>query len=219
MRTFWKPNDDMLLRQALISYLAKLSIPDASTSADDQLTYSGVKPAAVLIPILNISGREDSPEWHLLFTKRTDRVADHKGQVSFPGGRADQLDLNSETTALRESYEEIGLKPQDVQIIGKLENIITITNYLVTPVMGLIPWPYSFILEPEEVSRVFTIPMAWLADPSNHEIHRRVSVRRSDFPHLRDVIYFKAYDGEILWGVSAEITVRFLTKLNAQIHT
>jgi 8-oxo-dGTP pyrophosphatase MutT (NUDIX family) len=203
----------MLSRQELISHLTKI-IGSTSNQENLHLRYLGAKPASVLIPILNASENELIPEWHLLFTKRTDRVADHKGQVSFPGGRTDPFDLTPETTALRETNEEIGLKPDKVQVIGKLEQIITITNYLVTPVIGLIPWPYSFTLEPEEVSRVFSIPLEWLADPVNHEIRERKDFRDNNFPHLVDVVYFKPYHEEILWGVSAEITVRFLTKLS-----
>jgi hypothetical protein len=86
----------------------------------------------------------------------------------------------------------------------------------VTPVIGIIPWPYAFTLEPEEVSRVFTIPLEWLADQTNHEIRSRPNIPDSDFPHLWNVIYFKPYDGELLWGVSAEITVRFMARLLAQ---
>ena len=206
----------MISRQELFLRLSNTTISEDSSLETHSMNDLGAKPASVLIPLLNISGSDILPDWHLLFTRRTDRVADHKRQVSFPGGRADPHDPGPEGTALREASEEIGLKPEDVQIIGKLEQILTITNYLVTPVVGLIPWPYPFILQPEEVSRVFSIPLDWLADPANHEIRHRDKNPDGSAVPLREVIYFKAYDGEILWGVSAEITIRFVRKLYEQ---
>jgi 8-oxo-dGTP pyrophosphatase MutT (NUDIX family) len=175
------------------------------------------RPAAVLVPLLRaprIRGME--PEWHILLTRRSDRLAEHRGQVAFPGGRSDSQDTSPEATALREANEEIGLSPQDVHILGRLNNLLTITNYSVTPVVGTIPWPYPFHLAAEEVSRAFAIPLAWLADPVNREIRQRVIpppysqiVRSESAP----VIYFQPYDGETLWGVSAEITVTLLRAL------
>jgi 8-oxo-dGTP pyrophosphatase MutT (NUDIX family) len=208
----------MLSRQELITYLTRITVLEVPSQEGDQSSYPDAKPASVLIPILNVAVNELTPEWHLLFTKRTNYVADHKGQVSFPGGRADPSDITPETTALREAHEEIGLKYEDVHIIGKLAPIITITNYLVTPVIGIIPYPYAFTLEPEEVSRVFSIPLGWLADSTNYEIKTRSDTRDERFAHFRNVIYFKPYQGEILWGVTAEITVRFLKKLHEFVH-
>lgn len=161
--------------------------------------------AAVLIPIL-----KQDHKWHILFTRRTSSLPEHSGQVAFPGGRADPDDNSPEITALREAQEEINLSPSDVRILGRLQEIRTISNYCVMPVVGRIPWPYEFELAQEEVSRVFTIPLEWLADLKNHEIR----YRELPSPHPPvPVIYFNHYDGELLWGISAEITLIFLESL------
>jgi 8-oxo-dGTP pyrophosphatase MutT (NUDIX family) len=161
--------------------------------------------AAVLVPLLR-----EGHIWHLLFTRRTSSLPEHSGQVAFPGGRADPDDTSPEETALREAQEEIKLAPSDVHLLGRLREIRTISNYCVKPVVGRIPWPYKFQIAQEEVSRVFTIPLEWLADPSNHEIkYRELPPPYPPIP----VIYFKLFDGELLWGISAEITLNFLESL------
>ncbi len=163
------------------------------------------RPAAVLIPFLK---REDS--WHLLYTRRNPGLAEHSGQVSFPGGRMDSNDYSAEQTALREAREEIGLEANDVHLLGKLRQFLTITNYLVTPVVGVMPWPYDLRLSREEVSRAFTIPLAWLADPANYE--EKLRILPPPFSPI-PVVFFKPYDGEVLWGASARITLHLLDSL------
>jgi 8-oxo-dGTP pyrophosphatase MutT (NUDIX family) len=160
------------------------------------------RPAAVLIPIL----RKDDA-WHILFTRRTDTLPEHSGQVAFPGGRSDPGDLTPETTALREAWEEIGLNSADVQVLGRLNDHLTVTNYRVTPIVGIISWPFSLRLEKEEVSRVFTIPLDWLADPINQE--ERLRPLPPPFPPVK-VIYFHPYENEIVWGATARFTVTLL---------
>jgi 8-oxo-dGTP pyrophosphatase MutT (NUDIX family) len=161
--------------------------------------------AAVLVPFVRIN---DS--WHLLFTRRTHKLAEHSGQVAFPGGQLDLRDKSSEAAALREAREEIGLQPSHVRILGKLTALHTITNYLVTPIVGRIPWPYPFILEIDEVSRVFTIPLTWLAESTNYKIIEE----KPPSSHNRFItIYFKTYDREILWGVTAKITLNLINTL------
>ena len=95
-----------------------------------------LKNAAVLVPLTYVQN-----EWHLLFTRRTDRVHSHKGQVSFPGGASDEGETTPEQTALREADEEIGLRPADVKVLGMLSQLITISSFRVTPIVGIIPWP------------------------------------------------------------------------------
>lgn len=160
------------------------------------------RPAGVLIPFL----KEDH-KWHILFTRRTDRLPEHSGQVAFPGGRSDPGDSSPEATALREAHEEIGLLPESVRLLGRLDTFITNTNYLLTPVVGVIAWPFHLQLEVEEVHHVFTIPVAWLADPANHEVRERQL--HPPYPPV-PVIYFHPYDGEVLWGVSAAITINLM---------
>jgi 8-oxo-dGTP pyrophosphatase MutT (NUDIX family) len=172
------------------------------------------RPAAVLIPLFKPGNGEAGFEnWHVLLTRRTNTVAEHQGQVAFPGGRADTTDTSPEMTALREAREEIGLDPLQVRVLGRMNSLQTITNYLVTPIVGVVPWPFPVQLEETEVSRVFSIPLDWLADPAHHEIqHRTIPEQFSELLHnkLHPVIYFQPYQGELLWGVSAEITIRLI---------
>ncbi len=156
------------------------------------------RPAAVLIPLINMDG-----EWYILFTRRTDRVEHHKGQVAFPGGAVDAEDTDRVMTALREAEEEIGLHRSDVRVVGKLGEMQTVTNFLVTPVVGIFTWPYTFKMQTIEVNRVFTIPISWLVDRDNFHVYIRKESNRQ-------VIAYYPFDGELLWGVTARITLEFL---------
>jgi 8-oxo-dGTP pyrophosphatase MutT (NUDIX family) len=197
------------LTEATIAECLRLAyLPGEVASTDGYAEmYSGVQLscAAVLIPmILWKKG------WHLVFTRRTEVVEHHKGQVSFPGGGCELGESSPEQTALREAEEEIGLKSGDVHLLGRLNEVLTITRFRVTPVVGVIPWPYETQLEAAEVQRVFTIPLVWLADPDNWEMqHVTASEARRPF----QVISYHPYDGEILWGASARITHNFLAVL------
>jgi len=164
------------------------------------------RPAAVLIPLLR-----QNDAWHVLFIRRTANFNDpHGGQVAFPGGASDPTDSDAESTALREASEEIGLPPSKVRILGRLMDFVTITGYRVTPVIGVIPWPSPLVLEAREVSRAFTIPLDWLASSDNREER----LRPLPDPHRPvSVIYFKPYDGEILWGASARFTLELINIL------
>jgi len=160
-----------------------------------------LKRAAVLIPLTRVAD-----DWHILYTRRTDEVEHHKGQVSFPGGRADPEDISPEATALREADEEVGIRPEDVRVLGRLGEMMTVSNYLVTPVVGVFPWPYAFRIHTVEVSRVFTMPLIFLADRSNYQEFIRAETGRG-------VITYFPFDGELLWGATARMTVAFLQTL------
>ena len=177
------------------------------TPYPEGLLKSNPFPAAVLIPMI-----QGDDGWSLLFIRRTEIPDDqHSGQVAFPGGRCDPIDQNAKSAALREAYEEVGIKPSDVEILGLVQDLLTITNYIVTPVVGLIPWPYKFTPQRDEVARIFTIPLNWLANPANREVQKGGrKLLGSDIP----VIYFHEYDGEVLWGASARITLLFLEALD-----
>jgi 8-oxo-dGTP pyrophosphatase MutT (NUDIX family) len=161
--------------------------------------------AAVLMPLV---WRDD--EWHLLFTRRTDSVYHHKGQVSFPGGACDVGESTPEETALREANEEVGLKPERVRVLGRLNDVLTITHYRVTPVVGVMPWPYPLRPAPREVGRVFTIPLVWISRRENWE-ERNATPK--GIPRSFPVIIYHPYDGEILWGATARMTQNFLKVL------
>ncbi len=181
-----------------------LAVSDAPLYTEKEIgTDYPLRKAAVLLPLLRYA-----EEWHILFTRRADRVEHHKGQVSFPGGATDPEDSSPEDTALREAEEEIGLNRKDVKILGRLAPMITISNFMVTPVVGVMPWPYAFRVHTPEVGRVFTIPLSWLADSQ----HYMKMVRTETGRHL---ITYLPFDGELLWGATAHMTVEFLKTLKA----
>ena len=176
--------------------------PSSDGYAEIDLTpESRLKCAAVLIPLLR-----QYDEWHLLFTRRTDKVESHKGQVSFPGGACDEGETTPEETALREANEEVGIDPQKVRVLGHITNMITITSFRVTPVVGIIEWPTVLRLGKDEVERVFTIPLNWLAERNNRWEFTMPGRNRS-------LIVYHPFDGELLWGATARMTVDFLKVL------
>jgi 8-oxo-dGTP pyrophosphatase MutT (NUDIX family) len=162
------------------------------------------RPAAVLVPLYLHGGA-----WHVLFTLRTNTVETHKGQVSFPGGRVDPEDSSRVETALREAHEEIGLKREDVLVLGQLDELLTVTQYSITPIVGVFPWPYEFVLSTAELSEVFGVPLAWLADKANLE----VQLREPMAPGPKVPVYYLHYGAYTIWGATARILINLLDVL------
>jgi 8-oxo-dGTP pyrophosphatase MutT (NUDIX family) len=198
------------LTEAIIKERLRLGYqPGVIASTDrtiDKIAVSQLKCAAVLIPLIFWKN-----EWHLVYTRRTEVVEHHKGQVSFPGGGCNSDESSPEQTALREAEEEIGLQSVDVCLLGRLNEVITITGYRVMPVVGVMPWPYNLRLEHAEVERVFTIPMLWLSQQKNWRIQSYIP--GGTLVNI-SVISYDTYEGEVLWGASAKITQNFLSILN-----
>ncbi|MFQ5785767.1 MAG: CoA pyrophosphatase [Alphaproteobacteria bacterium] len=136
-----------------------------------------------------------------VFTRRTDHLADHPGQVSFPGGRVEPGDANPVATALREAGEEIGLAAARVEVVGCLDLCDTSTGFAVTPVVGLVAPPLDLTLDTFEVAEVFEVPLDFLLDPANRRREQRRYRGR-----LRDY-YVLDYDGRTIWGATARMVV------------
>jgi 8-oxo-dGTP pyrophosphatase MutT (NUDIX family) len=160
------------------------------------------RPAAVLVPLFRVD-----EAWHLLFTRRTDTVDSHPGQVAFPGGAIEASDGTPAAAALREAEEEIGLPPGEVKILGQMNPLVTVTQFLVTPIVAQIPWPFPLRTNASEVDLAFEVPLAFLSDPDNLE--RKPRQPLAPGPPI-DVYYFRPYRGEVIWGVTARITVDLL---------
>jgi 8-oxo-dGTP pyrophosphatase MutT (NUDIX family) len=160
------------------------------------------RPAAVLIPLFR-----DRSGWNLLFTRRTETVESHQGQVSFPGGQIEDGDASPTQAAMREACEEIGICAEHVQVLGEMNSLMTVTQFIVTPVVGTIKWPAELKINREEVAKAFHVPLSWLAQSKNVEVQMREPL----IPGRKvPVYYFKPFDGETIWGVTARITVELL---------
>jgi len=169
-----------------------------------QIEPEGRPRAAVLLLLYNKGGQQ-----HLLFTRRTDLVEHHKGQISFPGGAADPGDRDLRETALRETYEELGIAPEDVDIFGPLDDWITVSNFVVTPFAGAItrPAPYPFRQNCFEVEELLEVPLNHLQNDSNVVSEwRRINGQ--------DILtYTYRWGDHLIWGVTARMLKHFLDLL------
>lgn len=143
----------------------------------------------------------------LIFTKRTDHLDQHSGQISFPGGMQDQGDLDPQTTALRETYEEIGVTPAHIEVWGRLNQQNTTTGFSVAPFVGLIPYPYEFKLNTHEVERLIIVPLSHLLDPNYFSVEWR------DWCGRKYKNYNYVYKNDVIWGATARILHSLLTLL------
>ncbi len=162
-----------------------------------------VVPAAVLIPLFVKDG-----EVHVLLTVRTDTVEAHKGQISFPGGAREKDDADMLATALRETEEEVGIKPDDVQVLGQLDQLLTVTDFIVTPFVGVIPHPYDYVPNHDEIKELIEVPLSFFLNDDNLRTESR------DFRGRPVTVYFYQYGSHTIWGVTARILRGFLTLLN-----
>ena len=158
--------------------------------------------AAVLVPLVRKDG-----EWHVLVTKRTQKVEHHKGQISFPGGAWEPGDADLEATALRETYEEIGLSPQSVQLLGVLDDCPTITGFRITPFVGVIPPSFDYRPNAGEVEAVIEVPLSFLQEPANMGREQREYQGR-----VYDLVFWR-YGPYTIWGATARILKGFLDLL------
>ena len=135
----------------------------------------------------------------MLLTQRTAHLTDHAGQISFPGGRAEQFDASAIDTALRETEEEIGLDRCHIDILGTLPDYVTGTGYRVTPVVALVTPPFALTPDANEVAEIFEVPLAFLMDAANH---RRLSFVLPEGAGRRS-FYAMPYERFFIWGATA----------------
>jgi len=161
---------------------------------DKKRIDDGLKKASVLIPMFI---KDD--EWHFLLTKRTLNVAHHKGQICFPGGSVEEGEEPSHA-CLREAFEEVGIRKEDVRILGELDDMRTLTSeFVITPFVGSIPYPYDFKPDPSEVERLIIIPLS-------HMLERRNLWKDGETFTIR-------YGDDVIWGATGRILYNFLSKI------
>ena len=171
--------------------------PEISDEQREALSVGDFRDAAVLIVLVQ---REAGLS--VLFTRRSAHLTHHAGQISFPGGRTEAHDDGPVATALRETCEEIGLSPGQVEIIGQLPTYHTITGYRVTPVLGLVAELPLLTPERNEVEEVFEVPLVFLMDAATHQ-RRSLVVSGPDEPESRRFFYAMPYQNYFIWGATA----------------
>ena len=194
----------LLTRDHLIRRLADVPPLEELMTADDlekqrvAASAEGLTPAAVLLLVVN---HADEPT--VVFTQRTAHLADHAGQISFPGGRVEEGDEGPAGTALREAREEVGIDPAGIEILGELPDYHTSTGYRVRPVVGWAEPPVAWSPDPHEVAEVFEVPLAFLLETANHRYESAFYKGR-----LRHY-WAMPWQGRFIWGATAGMLVTF----------
>jgi 8-oxo-dGTP pyrophosphatase MutT (NUDIX family) len=190
---------DMTMDDLVAALARALAVRSRAVLAPAEKTAS-----AVLVPLLAIDG-----EPNLLFTRRSQLLPHHQGQVAFPGGRRQEGDADLAATALRETEEEIGLAPSNVRVLGAIDDIETVsTRFVITPFVGLVPHPYEFRPCAREVDAIFTVPLRALQAPG--------AERREvwDFDGRCVPIDTYPVEGHVIWGATQRITRNLLHVLS-----
>ena len=160
---------------------------------------SDLIPSAVLLALF-----QRDNEYHLILTKRSAQLKRDGGVICFPGGTAEPNDVDLTFTALRETYEEIGVEPDDVNVLGRFEPVITRSQFAIQPIVGVIPYPYPYQPSQAEVEAIIEVPLESLYDP--------VNIRFEDVFRPEGLIHkiTYAYRGQIIFGATAQLLTRFL---------
>ncbi len=165
-----------------------------------------LRPAAVLIPLFQRDGHD-----HLLFTVRTSHLEHHAGEISFPGGGFHAEDNDLSVTALRETEEELGIKSESVQVLGRLDDFYSIHGYHVVPFVGIIPGADQLRVDPFEIAATFAAPLGHFRNPEVHHVE--------DWSHRgrKHAVDFYRYEDHVIWGLTAAI-LRQLLEETAQLY-
>ena len=147
----------------------------------------------------------------MLLTQRTKHLADHAGQISFPGGRAEPGDRGPVETALRETQEEIGLGPDYIEVAGYLDNYETVTAFLVTPVVGFVSPGFTLKLDGFEVAEAFEVPLDFILDPRNHQTHNSIVNGRKRY------YYVLEYENRYIWGATAGMLINLFRRVSGKL--
>ena len=154
--------------------------------------------ACVLIPLIH-----DGEQWVLLFSKRSETLTAHSGQIAFPGGGVERGEALQDA-AIREAHEEVGIPPAAVELIGRLDDVVTNSGFLVAPFIGVIHEPIEYVMQETEVVEIFEVPVDALLDPGKPEV-RYVSFRNRKYP-----AYFYPYGPYEIWGLTGRMLKAFL---------
>lgn len=183
---------DVAVAQALGADMDSLPGGVYGRPGDDR----AMRPAAVLVPLV---ARPDGLT--VLLTQRTDHLANHAGQVSFPGGRLEEDDDGPIACALRETEEETGLPPDRVDVLGSLDDYVTVTGFRVVPIVALVHPPFTLEPDPFEVAEVFEVPLAFILDDANHRhVDRKIKGRSRPY-------YAIPYGDHYIWGATAGMLI------------
>lgn len=160
--------------------------------------------AGVLIPLVKQSIQN---EWQVILTRRAEHLKNHPGEISFPGGRYEATDRCLPNTAIRETNEEIGIDHDDIELIGKLPIQATVSQYYVTPYVGLVEQNHQLTIDEDEVAEVFSVPLAFILDKNNHQLIPR-NINGQTFSY-----YQIEYNHYKIWGATAQMIVRLSERL------